>query len=86
MSLIPEDFRVEVVPVHCASDNTTDYEVQLRWTAPRHVSGRRKGRAIVFERAQHSEVVWLAVASNLKEANMLAGQAREQLKQIVSTW
>jgi len=88
--MIPDDFRIEVVPVHFVSDETTDYEIQLRWTAPRHVEVRRTSRGAIVkqtvEHPMHSEVVYLAVAKDEKEAKELAAQARQELKNIVSKW
>lgn len=90
--IAPEDFRVEVVPVHYKSDGTTEYEVQLRWTAKIDAKGFHGvacpdcKKRIPLEVPLRDEVVVLSVRDDEKEANRLAAQAREDFKSIVSKW
>ncbi len=83
--IIPEDFRIEVVPVHFKSDNTTEYEVQMRWTAPSKFYDKN------YQRSDGSfpfkdEVVYLTNSKSEIEAKKITEQAKKELKELVAKW
>jgi len=86
--LIPKDMRIEVVLVHFASSNTTEYEVQLLWTAPNIVIKKdpNTGEETTVEITHKSEVVYLAVADDERTAKKFAERARREMREVVAAW